>query len=203
VITVPFRSQHDLRGAGPGGAGSDWAPRACAIACLTMVLRHHGCRVEVADVLATALRVARFDPRRGWLHPGLVEVLQTYGLSAYRRNWSLMDGNEVRYLAGRPLTHRTQAEIEQVRRQMRDEGFATICRLLAAGAPVIVSVLRPWGDRSSMGHQIVLLSATTSAVTYHEPAVSDGACQSVPIQVFLDGWKGLAIIGGPQLAQPQ
>jgi hypothetical protein len=114
-----------------------------------------------------------------------------------------MDGNEVRYLAGRPLTHRTRAEIEQVRRQMRDEGFATICRLLGDGTPVIASVLRPWGDRSSLGHQIVLLSATTATVTYHEPAVPDGASQRVPSQVFLDGWKGLAIVGGPERDQPQ
>jgi hypothetical protein len=195
MLPVPFRSQHDLR-RHDRVAGELWAPRTCAIACMTMVLRYYGYPVEVADVLAAARQKTHFDPRRGWLHSGLVDLLQFYGLAAYRRNWALMDGNELRYLAGRPSTAATQAEVEQVKQQMRAEGFATMRHLLRRDTPVIASVLRPWGNRTSMGHQVVLLAATSSKITYHEPAEEDGAGRTVPSALFLTSWKGLAIVAG-------
>src|SRR5690349_13397731 len=108
ILDVPFHCQRDLEsveGAPPPPSvptgPMTWADRGCAIASLTMVLDYWGRCSRSDEVLAVALQHAAYDPVRGWLHGGLVQVLQWYGLAACRRNWRLLDGNESAYLAGR------------------------------------------------------------------------------------------------------
>jgi hypothetical protein len=201
MLAVPFRTQHELAGCGRTDDGTGWAHRACAIACLTMVLEFHGQPRAMAEVLEAGLGRSAFDPRRGWLHTGLVDVLQACGLHAYRRNWRLLDGAEDRYLAGRPRTAATLREVAAVKAQMLEEGLRTLGRLVTAGVPVITSVHRPWGARATIGHQIVVVGTDGDDVVHHDPAEPDGAYSRVSHAVFAASWKGLAIVAGPSYPQ--
>ncbi len=205
-MEVTFHSQTDLgalRGPIRTGETLTWQERSCAIACLTMVLRHFGHAVSMEDVLRDGLANGGFDPDRGWLHSGQVAVLQSYGLAAYRRNWRLMDGREAEYLAGREVTRQTEHEIALVKRDLLDEGAWTV-RRLTREVPVILSVYRPWGDTSSIGHQVVVLDADRDCVTFHDPAQPSGAYMQQGAGDFFANWKGTAIVAFRDLEhQPQ
>lgn len=191
MLDVPFHAQRELH---RDEGGTPWADRACAIACLTMLLAFHGRALTMAEVLAQALARGAFHPQRGWLHTGLVDLLQASGLTAYRRNWRLLDGAEQRYLAGRPSTPATRREIALVKAQMIEEGLRTVAALTDAGLPVITSVHRPWGARDTIGHQIVVIGTDGDAFVHHDPAEPDGAHRRVPVATFTASWKGLAIV---------
>ncbi|WP_291414348.1 C39 family peptidase [Actinophytocola sp.] len=199
-MDVPFCSQRGLVHTDDTALlpepGARWSDRTCAIACLTMVLNYYGHVVSMVDVLTAALERKAFDPVRGWLHSGLIEVLQSFGLTAYRRNWRLLDGRESAYLAGRDPTATARREIQLVKDQMLAEGLRTIRLLLAAGLPVVVSIHRPWRDRSSVGHQVVLVGLDADRVTYHDPAERAGAFLRHGRADFFESWKGTAIVAG-------
>jgi hypothetical protein len=199
MIEVPFLSQRQAVASSGAElpAGVSWGERSCAIACATMVLNHFGRRVSLDEVLDRALAAGAFDPARGWRHAGIVEVLQSFGLTAYRRNWRLLEGRAAAYLGGRPMTASAREELEIVTAQMLDEGIATIERLLAAGVPVTVSIHRPWGDRTSLGHQVVLLGADRRSVWLHDPAAEDGAAAAYDRDALFANWKGTAIVAHP------
>lgn len=206
-MQVPFVCQWQVQA--PENCGrvdgrADWAARSCAIACLTMVLRARGCPVSLPDVLTAALERKGWDPGRGWRHGVLVDVLHSFGVPAHRRNWRLLDGHETDYLDGRDVTDGTRRELEDVRRQMLEEGVWRIRRALGSGVPVITSIYRPYGNRSSVGHQVVLLprpagEPNEGEITYHDPALRDGESVSCPGTRFWPNWKGTAIL----LAHPQ
>jgi Peptidase_C39 like family len=197
-VKVPFYSQLDIgaHGATPPapGAGYSWAERSCAIACVTMLLDYHGRAVPADHVLRSGVDAGGFDLLLGWRHTALVGVLTSFGLTAYRRNWRLLEGREEQYLAGRPLDPGARREIEFVKRQQLEEGIWTLSRLVAADIPVIVSVYRPWGDSSSPGHQVVLLGRDEECVTFHDPALRSGAYSRYPVADFFASWKGTAIM---------
>jgi hypothetical protein len=198
MLEVPFLCQSQARV--PSGVapqlpdGVTWDKRACAIACATMVINYFGRQVSVGEVLDTALATKAYDPTRGWLHSGLVEVIQSFGLTAYRRNWRLLDGHEPAYLAGRSVTAAAQNELAIVARQMLEEGVATIERLLKAEVPITISIYRPSGDRSSAGHQVVLLAIDKHSVCLHDPVREDGAAIIYERDSLFSDWKGTAIV---------
>ena len=206
-MNVPFSCQRHLVASGelPGSPSelSSWADRGCAIACVTMILNYYGRRVSLTEVLVAALARRAFDPERGWRHTRLVEVLQAYGLTAYRRNWRLLDGHERDYLAGRALNAAADAEMAMVRHQMVAEGMWRIGTLLAAQVPVIVSTYRPPGDRSSIGHQLVLVATDGDEIVYHDPAHESGASSRCSRETFGANWKGTAIVAHDGVVEPQ
>jgi hypothetical protein len=169
---------------------------------MTMILNYHGRNVTVDDVLIRALERQAFDTNRGWLHSNLVTVLRSFGLAAHRRNWRLLDGHENQYLAGRSLDEDARLELENVRSQMLDEGIWRLRQLLSADLPVTVSVHRPRGDDSSIGHQVVLLGEDAQEFIYHDPAQDEGPSLSWPFDNFRDNWKGLAIIAHSAALSP-
>jgi hypothetical protein len=195
LLRVPFFTQWGLQDE-PGTRL--WAPRTCAIACLTMVLEFWGARVTLAQVLDRALAAGAWDETRNWIHSGLVAVLQEHGLMACRRNWRLLDGHEKTYLAGRQPGADTAEELDWVRDQMLAEGLATVTGLLAQGVPVITSVYRPFGDHRGPGHQIVLIGSAGGRLHYHDPAERDGERMEVSMETFLANWKGTGIIAMPR-----
>ncbi|HST54906.1 MAG TPA: C39 family peptidase [Solirubrobacteraceae bacterium] len=207
MLDVPFICQREAgTGVGLGQElpfGVTWGDRACAIASATMVLNYFGRRVSLNDVLVAALAERGFDSVRGWRHAAIVSVLQSFGLAAYRRNWRLLQGREQAYLDGRTLTSARRAELEAVAAQMVEEGVGTIERLLGAGVPVILSIYRPWGDRTSVGHQVVLLSLDARSAVLHDPAHLDGAAVTYERDALITNWKGTAIVGHlPQGVSP-
>lgn len=198
---MPFHSQLDI-GAGaaaptPPAPGQSWPERSCAIACVAMVLGHHGRPVPVDEALRVGLELGGFDAHQGWRHSALVAIFRRFGLAAYRRNWRLLDGREHEYLAGRPLDVSAREELDLVRRQQLDEGFWRLAQLVSDGVPVIVSVHRPWGDASSMGHQVVLVGFDDDDAVYHDPAVRSGANLRYRTRDFFASWKGTAIVVVP------
>ena len=167
-----------------------------------MVLDHFDLCDDMSEVMADAMNRGAFDPERGWLHGQMVEVLQAFGLLAYRRNWRLLDGHEGEYLAGRCLTADARRELDVVRAEMTREGIRTVHDLLEADVPVTVSIYRPIGDRASIGHQVVLLAADQDEVIFHDPAHADGALSRCAHDEFFANWKGTAIIGDALLVPP-
>lgn len=168
-----------------------------------MVLNFYGRPVSMPQVLTAALDFGAFDPSLGWRHGGLVEVLQSFGLTAYRRNWRLLDGHEQGYLDGRRVSSRARQELSIVATQMIEEGLWTIRTLLAASIPVIVSVYRPWQDSSSVGHQIVLVALEDDHVVYHDPADRSGAANWREVHAFVASWKGTAIVAHKDVSRPR
>lgn len=199
-LDVPFRCQWDLV---PGELPPQlrdlpWPRAGCAIACATMVLEHQRRSATMGEVLADALAAGAFDPTRFWLHSQLVGMLRARGVPACRRNWFLLDGQEARYLAGRPLDDDTRAELAWVRRQMIDEALGTIGASLAAGAPVIVSVRSPSsGGPRDTGHQVLLVGQDGDTLLHHDPARRDGAFLPLALDAFLRTWRGTAILVEP------
>ncbi len=198
MLDVPFLCQRQA-GVGEASAvglpdGTTWADRTCAIACATMVLNYFGRPVSIGRVLDAALAARAFDVRRGWMHSGIVAVLQSFGLTAYRRNWRLLDGREASYLGDRAATPAALDELAIVAAQMVEEGLGTIAHLLTCGIPVIASIYRPWGDRSSVGHQVVLLDMDQRRVSLHDPAQENGAIAVYERDALIANWKGTAIV---------
>jgi hypothetical protein len=159
-----------------------------------MVLGYYGHHTSMDEVLRAALEAKAFDGERGWRHSELVSVLHSFGLKAYRRNWRLMDGREREYLAGRPHDPAAADEIALIKLQLLDEGKWRIRRLLDQHIPVILSVYRPWGDFTSIGHQVVIVDADDEVVTFHDPALLDGQYSRRNSANFFSNWKGTAIV---------
>lgn len=204
-MKVPFLCQHDIEcsvRAGRPPVDPAWAPRSCAIACATMVLQAYGRRVTMEDVLDASLARGGWDGTRGWRHGVLVDVLQSFGLLALRRNWRLLDGHETDYLGGRAMTRAVAREIDEVKRQMLAEGVWTLSELVGSGVPVIISVYRPYGDRRSVGHQVVLLPVPVlDELAFHDPAERDGRVRQMSLHELVENWKGTAIIVVGELTQ--
>ena len=130
-VEVPFHSQRNIGVLESTYARGTfrWSDRSCAVACVTIVLGHFGITVSLEEVLQRGLLYGAFDPARGWLHSGQVNVLQSYGLSAYRRNWRLMHRREREYLAGRTAT------VEAMRRDRAGQEAAHRGGPVAGAAP--------------------------------------------------------------------
>jgi hypothetical protein len=201
---IPFLCQWDLksedepsaatcRAAGVTPPSQGWAARSCGIASVVMVLRSWGRDAAMSGLLREALEVGAWDGERNWRHSRLVALLARHGLTAWRRNWRLLEGREHEYLDGRMADAGTSAELERVRRQMIEEGLRTLASVAGSGLPVIVSVYRPAWDRRSPGHLVVLTGWQGDRIRYHDPAERDGGGLTISVGDFRSRWKGTAI----------
>ncbi len=201
---IPFLCQWDLkpgdepsaavcRAAGVAPPASGWAARSCGIACLAMVLGFWGRDARICGLLREALEVGAWDGKRNWRHSQLVALLAGHGLTAWRRNWRLLEGREREYLDGRTADAGTAVELERVRRQMIEEGLHTLASVAGSGLPVIASVYRPAWDRRSPGHLVVLTDWQGERIRYHDPAERDGDGRTISVVDFRRRWKGTAI----------
>jgi Papain-like cysteine protease AvrRpt2 len=209
---IPFLCQWDLkpedeppaavcRAAGVAVPALGWAPRSCGIACVAMVLGFWGRDARMSGLLREALELGAWDGERNWRHSLLVALLVRDGLTAWRRNWRLLDGREREYLDGRIADARTAVELDRVRCQMLDEGLHTLASVAGSGLPVIVSVYRPAWDRRSPGHLVVLAGWEGERVQYHDPAERDGRNRTISVADFRRRWKGTAIFATAQGAR--
>ncbi|MBS2772781.1 cysteine peptidase family C39 domain-containing protein [Anoxybacillus rupiensis] len=65
------------------GKGAEyWGDRACGLACLRMIFSHYGKTVPSQyELLNQALKRRAYSPK-GWIHQGLADLGEIYGLSA-------------------------------------------------------------------------------------------------------------------------
>jgi hypothetical protein len=201
---IPFLCQWDLKpedepstavchAAGIAAPAVGWPARSCGIACVAMVLGFWGEDAGMSGLLRQALGLGAWDGKLNWRHAHLVALLASYGLTAWRRNWRLLNGREGEYLDGRSADAQTAVELDRVRCQMIDEGLHTLASVVGHGLPVIVSVYRPAWDRRSTGHLVVLVGWQGEQVRYHDPAERDGRSRTISVADFRRRWKGTAI----------
>lgn len=204
TLHIPFMCQWDLKpgdepsadfcaAAGVIAPPEGWAERCCGIACLAMLLAFWDKHAQLRTLLHEAIESGAWGGERNWRHTELVGLLSRRGLTAWRRNWRLLEGRERAYLDGRIPDEGTVAELDRVRSQMINEGLYSLEETVNAGQPVIVSVYRPAWDRSSPGHMIVLTGWHSGELRYHDPAERDGASSTTSIADFRRSWKGTAI----------
>ncbi|HEV2342683.1 MAG TPA: C39 family peptidase [Actinocrinis sp.] len=204
TLDIPFVYQWDLRPedepsadfcatAGVTRPPQGWAERSCGIACLAMLLGFWDRHAEMRTLLHEAIESGAWGGERNWRHTELVGLLGRRGLTAWRRNWRLLEGREREYLDGRIADEGTAAELGRVRSQMIDEGLYTLKSAVASGQPAIASIYRPAWDRRSPGHMIVLTGWHSGELRYHDPAEQDGADSTTSVADFRRCWKGTAI----------
>lgn len=204
TLGIPFVCQWDLKpedepstdfcsAVGVTRPPQGWAERSCGIACASMVLAFWDRHTEMSTLLHEAIENGAWGGERNWRHTQLVALLGRRGLTAWRRNWRLLEGREHEYLDGRITDEGTAAELNRVRSQMIDEGLYTLRSVVGSGLPVIASVYRPAWDRRSPGHLVVLTGWQSGELRYHDPAERDGAGSTTSVADFRRRWKGTAI----------
>ena len=63
-----------------------WSDRSCGLACVGMLINHLTTyKINMIDLFETAYQ-ARFYTKNGWLHTGLVTILQAHGLNAQAKS---------------------------------------------------------------------------------------------------------------------
>ncbi len=150
----------------------DWRDRSCGIVALKMLMEFLGAETPNADTLIKeGIEAGAYIPNVGWKHQGLVDLAVQHGLRGERFDWS----------------GRTPGE-----------ALRNLKKLLASG-PVLCSIHRDF-DPERGGHLIVVTGMENRSVSYADPAAErrDEISASVPVQMFMDGWKcrGIVIVKG-------
>lgn len=148
-----------------------WMPRACAIACLKMVLEYYEKKDTTIDnLIEEGLRIAEYTSV-GWRHDVLVKLAEIHGLLAHREE-GLKDHNGV------------QRIIDAVRK----------------GEPVIISAVKSILGQTKF-HMVVVTGIEEKdgevvGFYYHDPESLDrekGTHLFVKREMFESDWRGMAI----------
>lgn len=168
-ISVPYFSQYsDI-------ADPYWRDRACAVACVKMVLEMRGIASPALEALVKeSAELFGYEPALGWKHDALVKIFEKYGLSAERKEFK-EDG-------------------------LFEKGISEIVSSLLKGSPVLVSAVKNFSEEKKF-HIVLLVGyekkdGEIAGFYYHDPAfekAEDGANKFVPMDIFKKHWRRLAI----------
>ncbi len=153
---------------------ADWAPRLCGIACLQMVLTHHGLANDLttAHLARSATAHGAYVPGAGWAYAPLVDYARTLGLDgAVRAPYDLAEIQADLAAGWHPI-------VSVHPRVMRGE-------LLAP----------PAGEGG--GHLVLIVDADAGAVTIHNPNARTRATQeayAAPIGQFKAAFAGRGLV---------
>lgn len=171
-LKVPYYSQKiDVK-------DSEWKDRACGITCLKMVLNFYGKGAPALDELIELGVESGAYGKSGWIHQGLVDVADRFGLTIESREFKSGDESE----------------------SLREEGVRQIIKSLKEGVPVLVSVVKKF-KYSDKFHMVVLVGTegdeeNPEGFYYHDPdadAEKEGENLFVSIEMFRKHWRRMAI----------
>ncbi len=170
----------------------------CGLACLHMVIEHYMQQdISADEIFRRAESYEAINEHNDWWHPGQVRVLQSYGLTAWRRNWTAPP-NGPSYLA----IHEgyTEAQMQAVTHQMQEEEryralserfTHSVNTALLRGAPVIVSVKSDFSHNKE-NHQVVVAGFDSESRVYsvYDPVMQAGpsAVSEVYLLEYVNYW---------------
>jgi len=171
-LNVPYYSQKiDVK-------DPEWKDRACGITCLKMTLDFYGKDAPGLDELIELGVESGAYGKSGWIHQGLVDVADKFGLTIESREFK-SDG---------------ESEL------LREEGIRQIIKSLKEGAPVLVSVVKQFKYTDKF-HMVILVGTqgdekTPEGFYYHDPdahTTEEGKNLFVSIEMFRKHWRRMAI----------
>ena len=152
-----------------------WIPRACAIACLNMVLDYHGKDTSLTDLIKEGDSIGGYGPS-GWYHDSLIELAKGFGLEASRIE-------NVDFKAG----------IEDIRNSLEKNN------------PVIISAIKYILGQTKFHVVVITgfeeKDGNITGFYYHDPESVDrkkGQNIFVDIDIFELGWRKMAIFIHPK-----
>lgn len=158
-----------------------WQERACGVACLGMMIAHArgGEPVDLDALVREADAIGARDPSVGWIHAKLIELGAKYGVTLESRVYRANDPEEAS--------------------EKTEQGIADLKRALAAGRPVIVSVLRGFIEHGTP-HMVVVVGVAEGedqeSLVIHDPDAKDefeGGNRIIATDTFRQHWRKLAI----------
>jgi len=154
----------------------------CGLACLEMIIESQlGHHVQAAEIFRRAESYGAVNEHNDWWHPGQVRVLTSYGLVAWRRNWTapsqdpmFFEENEG-YDAAQMSAVKYQISLEADRRSLADKFLLSLHDSLELGNPVIVSVKSGFSENKE-NHQVVIsgYQAEDRSFFVHDPVRQTG-----------------------------
>lgn len=138
-----------------------WQPVGCGIASVAMLIDFYtDTAIDVDELLYTGIRNRAYLDNQGWIHAGLIELAQSYGL----------DGS-TQSLAQLSMSSAYQALVVAVK-----EG------------PVMVSVHYTFDPSNPIPHLVVVTGADAKQVYYNDPAEPSGQSM-IKASQFQLAWK--------------
>ncbi|MDQ5943970.1 MAG: hypothetical protein QG658_36 [Patescibacteria group bacterium] len=154
----------------------------CGLACLEMIIESQlGHHVQASEIFRRAESYGAINDHNDWWHPGQVRVLTSYGLVAWRRNWTapsqdpeFFEENEG-YDTAQMSAVKYQISLEADRRSLADKFLLSLHDSLELGNPVIVSVKSGFSDNKE-NHQVVISGyrAEDRMFFVHDPVQQSG-----------------------------
>lgn len=154
----------------------------CGLASLEMILEYflsHGIPAE--EIFRRAESYHAINDHNDWWHPGQVRVLTSYGLLAWRRNWTA-PSQDPQYFAEHEgysdlQMHlvRSQIDAEKNIRENSEKLLLALHTSLQGQSPVLLSV-RSGFSKNSENHQVVIAGwlAATRQFLVHDPVHTTG-----------------------------
>lgn len=152
---TPFYSQFD------DISNPSWRKVGCGIASLAMIIElYNPGKVSVDDLLAEGIESGAYLNDAGWIHKGLINLAQDYGLNGDTRDLSGFS---------------TDNALEELESTL-DEG------------PVMASVHYTFDPKNPIPHLVVINKIVGDTVYYNDPSEKAGN-GSISTTQFLKAWK--------------
>jgi hypothetical protein len=185
IINIPYQSQND------NTVSDEWKDRACAIACVKMVLDIFSDDKKTMPELIEEGLIINAHTDQGWSHQGIVRILRNHGVLAYSQEFKSIkiikkDGGVLK-------------EKSEYSKKMIEDGLLKILLKINSGEPVICSV-KPGFDENKFSHTILLVGFNfdkdKKVLIYHDSDSRSGEIKEnkeVKLDIFMEYWKELAI----------
>ncbi len=154
----------------------------CGLASLEMIIEYYLHEDKPAlEIFRRADSYHAINQHNDWWHPGQVKVLSSYGLVAWRRNWTAptQDPSYFAQYEGYN-TAQMQAVTQQIHseaamRSMSDKLLQALRRSLLHSCPVLLSVKSGFSNNSE-NHQVVVSGWREASFEYyvHDPVKRTG-----------------------------
>ncbi len=163
VPVVPFYSQFtDIH-------SFSWKSVGCGVTSLAMIINYYkNENVSVDTLLKEGLRISAYDSRHGWIHKGLIELSENYGL---------------------------EGESHDLSKLSKELAFVQLKKHLEEG-PVMASVHYKFDTRSTIPHLVVINGMKDNVIYYSDPATKTGQKQ-ISLADFQKAWKKKFIVIRP------
>ncbi len=177
-LDVPYYSQKiDVKDLG-------WKNRACGIVCLKMAMDFYKKDTPSLDELIKIGVETGAYSLSGWIHQGLIDIAEKFGLRMVREEFRSDDF----------------AEAEK----LREKGINKIVESLQDDNPVLVSAVKKFKEVNKF-HMMILIGfegdpKNPEGFYYHDPdaeSVEEGKNLLVPLEVFQKYWRKMTIFIHP------